>query len=491
MRVKPGVDLWLAPAENAPDLIFLARQAMIRAVVTVAFLFSSSALAAEKPNIVFILADDLGYGDLGCFGQTKIKTPNLDRMAAEGLRFTQFYAGSTVCAPSRCALMTGRHTGHCRVRGNGGGGGPNLNVALKPEDHTVAELLKSADYATGLVGKWGLGEDGSTGVPTRKGFDSFFGFLNQHHAHDYYPDFLWRDTSRVPMPENVHVAPNVAKERVTYASDLFAKEALAFVDAHRTKPFFLYFAVTAPHANNERTRFDGHGNEVPDYGEYAKTDWPDPEKGKAAMITRLDADIGRLLAKLKELGLENKTLVIFTSDNGPHKEGGNDPAFFRSSGPLRGIKRAMTEGGIRVPTIARWPQVIKPGVSDHVGAFWDVLPTLADIVAVPIPANLDGISFAPTLMGKPGQKQHEYLYWEFHEGGSKQAVRSGDWKGIRQNVGGPLQLYDLANDIGEAKNVAAQHPGVVAKLESYLNSARSESEHWPLKAAPPAKAKGK
>lgn len=442
----------------------------------------STADAAAKPNIIFILADDLGYGDLGCYGQPRIETPNLDRMAKEGLRFTQCYAGSTVCAPSRCALMTGLHTGHCWVRGN-------ARVPLRPDDVTVAELLKGAGYATGLIGKWGLGNEDTTGTPNKQGFDYFFGYLDQGHAHNYYPDFLWRNEERVPL--NNTQDPNnkgVATARNVYSHDLFADEALKFVDRHRSGPFFLYLALTIPHANNEGGRATGDGMEVPDYGPYKDEPWPNPEKGKAAMITRMDADIGRLFAKLKELDIEENTLVIFSSDNGPHKEGNSDPAFFGSSGPLQGFKRALYEGGIRVPGIARWPGKILPeSVSDQPWAFWDVMPTLCEIAGVTPPNGIDGISIRPTLLsadaeGAAGkQAQHEYFYWEFHEQGSKQALRTGNWKAVRLAQGRPIELYDLATDIGEAKNIALGHPDIVEKIETYLKSARSPNEHWPMK----------
>jgi arylsulfatase A-like enzyme len=436
----------------------------------------------RKPNIVFVLADDLGYGDLGCYGQTKIKTPTLDRLAKDGVRFTQAYAGSTVCAPSRCALMTGLHTGHCRTRGNGGGGSPRANVPLAPEDVCVAEVLKNAGYATALVGKWGLGEENSTGIPTKKGFDHFFGYLNQHHAHNYYPDFLIRNETREPIPQNVQSkTDNVAEKPTVYAPDLLLKDALGFVEANKDRPFFLYYATIAPHANNEKTRFDKNGNEVPSDEPYTNESWPTQEKNKAAMITRMDRDIGTLLRKLDELKLAENTIVIFSSDNGPHKEGGNDPAFFTSSGPFRGIKRAMTDGGIRVPFVVRWPGVVKPGsVSDHVTAFWDFLPTVAEVVEQPAPPGLDGISILPTLTGKGEQKEHEFLYWEFHEGGTKQAVRHKDWKAIRQAPGAKLELYDVAKDPGEAKNVAAENPAIVEKIEAYLKTARTESKAFPI-----------
>jgi arylsulfatase A-like enzyme len=433
----------------------------------------------KQPNIIFILADDLGYGDLGCYGQKTIKTPNLDRMAEQGMRFTDHYAGSTVCAPSRCALMTGQHTGHCLVRGN-------ANVPLRPEDVTVAELLKQAGYTTGIIGKWGLGEADSTGIPNKQGFDYWFGYLNQRHAHNYYPDYLWRNEEKVPLKnvvKPVNPPGGVATTRVEYSHDLFTKEALAFLERNETKTFFLYLAYTIPHANNEAGK---EGMEVPSVGEYADKDWPEPQKGHAAMITRMDRDIGRLFAKLKELGIDKNTLVLFSSDNGPHKEGGADPAFFESWGPLRGYKRDLYEGGIRVPMIARWPGKIEAGsVTNHVSAFWDLLPTCTELAGIETPENIDGISYLPTLLGKPKkQKQHEYLYWEFHEQGKKQAVRMGDWKAVRLNVAknpdGPIELYNLKDDLGEKHNIADQHPEIAAKIAKYMKEARTPSEHWPL-----------
>jgi arylsulfatase A-like enzyme len=435
----------------------------------------------SAPNIVLILADDLGYGDLGCYGQQRIQTPRLDRMAAEGIRFTNCYAGSTVCAPSRCCLMTGRHTGHARVRGN-------ARVPLEPGDVTVAEVLKQAGYATGLVGKWGLGEEASTGIPTRQGFDYFFGYLNQRHAHNYYPAFLWRNEEKTLLPNEVIPATRgeaaelagVATKRVAYSHDLFAAEALRFIDEHRQERFFLYLALTIPHANNEAGQ---QGMEVPDYGPYAGKDWPEPQKGHAAMITRMDRDIGRLLDRLKELGIDDKTIVFFTSDNGPHKEGGFDPSFSQSSGPFQGIKRSLHDGGIRVPMIARWPGRIAAGTtSDQPWAFWDVLPTLADLAGATPPEGIDGISVVPTLLGQGTQKQHDFFYWEFHEGGSQQAVRMGSWKAVRP-WNGKLRLYDLSTDLAEAHDIAAEHPDIVAKIEAYLATARTESDVWPMKEA--------
>jgi len=439
-------------------------------------------LTADQPNIIFILADDLGYGDLGCYGQQKIATPNLDKMSAEGMRFTDHYAGSTVCAPSRCALMTGQHTGHCLIRGN-------AQVPLRPSDFTVAELLKQAGYATGIIGKWGLGEADSTGIPNKQGFDYWFGYLNQRHAHNYYPDYLWRNQQKVPFKnvvEPVNPPGGVATERVEYSHDLFTEEALTFVERNKDKHFFLYLAYTIPHANNEAKALNRHGMEVPDYGIYADKDWPEPQKGHAAMITRMDSDIGKLLAKLKALGLDENTLVLFSSDNGPHREGENNPDFNDSNGPLRGIKRDLYEGGIRVPMIAHWPGRIKAGsLSNHISAFWDFLPTCAELIGVKSPEDIDGLSMVPTLLGRPAeQKEHEFLYWEFHEQGKKQAVRAGDWKGVRLNVAkdpnGPIELYNLKDDIGEEHNVANRHPEIVARIEEYMKSARAPSEHWPL-----------
>ena len=433
------------------------------------------AQARRKPNIIFIMADDLGYGDLGCYGQKQIQTPDLDRMAKEGVRFTDVYAASTVCAPSRCGLMTGYHMGHAWVRGNG-------RVPLRPEDVTVAECLKRAGYATGIVGKWGIGEAGSTGIPNKQGFDYWFGYLNQRHAHNYWPAFLWRNETKVKLRNEVNHTVGgrdrspggVATRRIDYSHDLMATEALAFVEKHKAEPFFLYLALTIPHANNEAGR---EGMEVPDLGQYADKDWPPAQKGTAAMISRMDRDIGRLFALLKKLGLDDDTIVFFTSDNGPHREGGNNPDFFDSNGPLRGIKRDLYEGGIRVPMIVRWPGNTKAGrVCSEPWAFWDFLPTACELAGVAPPKGIDGISMLPAVLGKP-QKSHDYLYWEFFEGAYKQAVRMGKWKGVRFGTAEPLELYGLEADIGETKNVAAQQPDVVKQIERIMASARTNSPH--------------
>ncbi len=430
--------------------------------------------AKRPPNIVFILADDLGYGDLGCYGQKMIKTPRLDAFAKQGLRFTQFYAGSTVCAPSRCALMTGLHTGHCRVRGN-------ALVPLTPQDVTVATLLKRAGYITGLIGKWGLGEPGTSGVPGLHGFDYFFGYLNQHHAHNYWPDYLWRNDTKVPIAENVQAKPNIAAKKTVYSHDLFTDEALKFLDKNKDRPFFLYLAFTLPHANNERGRDEGNGMEIPSDKPYAKMAWPQPQKNHAAMITLLDRDVGRILDRLRALGLDENTLVIFTSDNGPHREGGADPTFFSSSGGLRGFKRSLHEGGIRVSMIARWTGTIPADkTSDHIGAFWDFLPTACELAGSKAPKGLDGVSFLPVLTGKGEPKGH-HLYWEFHEGGFSQGVRMGPWKAVRTKLGGPLELYDLRKDVAEKNDVAGEHANVVTRVEEYLRTARTESAEFPIK----------
>jgi arylsulfatase A-like enzyme len=427
-----------------------------------------------RPNVIFILADDLGYGDLGCYGQKRIQTPNIDRLAREGMRFRQFYAGSTVCAPSRCALMTGRHMGHALIRGNG-------RDPLRPADTTVARVLKEAGYTTGLVGKWGLGEEGSTGIPTRQGFDSFYGYLNQHHAHNYYPAYLFRNAQRVPLKNEVpgtgDFGSGVATKKIQYSHDLLTEEALAFVDSNRDRPFFLYLAWTIPHANNEAGK---NGMEVPVLGPYKERDWPLFARAHAAMITRMDADVGRLLDRLKKHGLDEKTLIFFSSDNGPHREGGNDPDFHDSNGPLQGIKRDLYEGGIRVPMMARWPGHVPAGTtSDLVGAFWDVLPTLAGLCGGKTPDGLDGISFVPTLLGQSErQKPHDSLYWAFYERGGSRALRMGKWKAVEQPIGKPIQLFNLEEDLGEQTDLSAKHPDLVATLRKKMDGAYTPSERW-------------
>lgn len=466
-------------------------------IISVAAWLATTAAAAQftnnsappglrRPNIILILADDLGYGDIGCYGQTRIKTPNLDRLATEGIRFTSCYAGSSVCSPSRAALMLGQHTGHLKIRGN-------LQAAsLSPEDITLARVLQESGYRTALFGKWGLAEEGLPGVPQKMGFDEFVGYLSNTEAHDYYPDFLWRYRpagpgqkvfdGRMPFPENGGIKTGA------YAPDLFTTAALNFIKNDKPdqynhyRPIFLFLSYNIPHANNEEGRRTGNGMEVPNDFPYSSEQWPPPEKSKAAMITRMDGDIGRILDQLKKYNMDTNTIVIFTSDNGPHAEGGVDPKFHKSSGPLRGIKRDLYEGGIRVPMIVSWPTTIKPGqVSDFPWALWDLLPTVADIAVVKAPKAIDGISVYPLLTGQVQTNKHEFLYWEFHERGFQQAARMGDWKAVRPQADAPLELYNLKLDLGEKANVAKDNPGVVAKFETYFKGARTEDPRWPIK----------
>ncbi len=456
----------------------LATRTCFLLAASIAFAAGPIALSADPagpPNFILILADDLGYGDLGCFGQKQIQTPNLDRLAREGMRFTDFYAG-------RCVLMTGYHTGHCSIRGNS-------KQNLRPDEVTVAEVLKRAGYATALFGKWGLGHEGSAGVPTRQGFDAFFGYLDQHHAHNYYPAFLMKGEERFPLknvvPGNGDFGSGVATTKAEYSHDLIAAEALRWLDLQKKgQPFFLYLAFTTPHANNEARQ---QGMEVPDLGPYADKDWPQQQKAHAAMITRMDADIGRVMAKLTKLGIDENTLVFFSSDNGPHAEGGNDPQFNDSNGPLKGIKRDLTEGGIRVPTIARWPgKIAARRTSDHAGYFADLMPTLAELAGASnkAPRDVDGVSLVPTLLGKPDeQKQHDYLYWAFYERGGGQSVRMGKWKAVQQPLGLPVRLYDVTQDIGEERDVAGAHPDVVVQATAAMKAAYRPSDEWKFPAA--------
>jgi arylsulfatase A-like enzyme len=464
--------------------------------LTTLYMLAGHAFAAQKPNLIWIMADDLGYADLGCYGQKVIQTPHLDRMAREGMRFTHFYSGATVCAPSRSVLMTGQHQGHTRVRGNAGQKNPAAQ-ALRAEDVTVARMLKGAGYATALIGKWGLGDVGAaeSGLPRKQGFDRFFGYLSQVHAHNHFPDYLWDNDSQRALPNVVtpvgDAGGGYATEPRVFADDLFANEAVKFVTEHKDRPFFLYWAMVVPHANNERTRVLKDGAEVPDYASYSDRDWPNPDKGQAAMITRLDGYVGRMLAELQRLGIAENTLVIFTSDNGPHNESNHDLKRFEPAGPLTGIKRSLTDGGIRIPFIASWPGKVKASaVSDHAAYFGDWMATAAELAGTTPPPNIDSISFVPTLLGEPGkQKQHEFLYWEFHEGGFKQAaLYEGRWKGIR--AGGPdapVALFDQQNDIAEKNDVAAQHPEIAEKIGAYLKTARAPSPDW----EPTWQAKGK
>jgi arylsulfatase A-like enzyme len=434
------------------------------------------------PNILLIQADDLGYGDLSAYGQSRFKTPSLDRIAENGIRFTQYYAGSTVCAPSRTALMTGLHTGHAWIRGNG-------EIPLRYEDITVAMALRAAGYRTAVIGKWGLGRPGTTGQPDRKGFEYSFGFLDHRHAHRQFTDHLYRDSAPVQT--------DLASD---YVNDLFTRETRAFIERDDTRPFFVYLNYTVPHAellvpDDALAAATGRYPEDKPYANAAADEraagWQDvslgyrsqpaPRAAFAAMIERMDRDIGGIVDLLRARGVENRTLIMFVSDNGPHQEGGADPVFFKSSGGLRGIKRDLYEGGIRVPMIAQWPGTIPAGrVSDAPWAHWDMFPTLAELSGAATPANLDGRSMA-RLLGGEAAGAHEPMYWEFHERGFQQAARMGNWKAIRLKRDAPLELYDLETDPFESTNVATNHPDVVAKMEAYLKTARTESARWPVK----------
>lgn len=447
--------------------------------------------AKDRPNIIYILADDLGYGDLSILGQKKFQTPHIDKLASEGMVFTQHYSGSTVCAPSRSALMSGQHTGHTPVRGN---------VSLEPEGQyplpaemaSLPQLLKKAGYTTGAFGKWGLGPPGSESDHNQH-FDVFFGYNCQALAHHYYPYYLWDNQKKLVLEGNQ------GREKAQYAPILIQERLLDFIEANKDRPFFCYVPSVIPHADLaapksylERFRgkfpepnpFEGY-DEGPRYRRGPYESQPEPRTAFAAMVTLLDEQVGEIVAKVNELGIADKTLIIFTSDNGPHQEAGADPDFFDSNGPYRGYKRDLYEGGIRVPMIATWPGKIKPGTrSDHLSAFWDVMPTLLELANAPAPEQIDGISFLPTLLGNRHQPQHDYLYWEFHERGGRVAIRQGNWKAVRYNVlknpNAPTQLYNLATDPGETTDVAEAHPDVVARILPLFSQSRVPSEAFPF-----------
>jgi arylsulfatase len=468
---------------------FLTLAAMLLAPL---FLLHAEGIAGRRPNIIFILADDLGIGDVGAYGQQKIRTPNIDRIAAEGMRFTGFYSGHSVCAPSRCTLMTGKHTGHSVVRNN---------VQRSPNDEgqvpmpqgtvTVPQLLKKAGYATAIVGKWGLGMPEDKSSPLDFGFDHHYGYLCQGVAHTYYPPYLWRDNAKETLDGNPPYDPSmrgvIPPTGKTYSADLIDNDGLSWVRTHKDKPFFLYFASTVPHLSlqvpdDSLAEYQGKWDETPyrNTKHYANNETP--RATYAAMITRFDRDVGRLLDLLKELKLDDNTLVFFSSDNGAvFPLAGTDPVFFGSTGGLRGYKQDLYEGGIRTPFLARWPGHVKAGsTSDLMGAFWDMMPTFCDLTGVAPPADIDGISILPTLLGQPGQKSHDHLYWEYHSGGSAQAVRFGEWKAIRNGVkkapDSTPELYNLKTDPAEKTNVAAANPEVAAKAALLMKSARTPSE---------------
>lgn len=448
---------------------------------------AQAAVAPPRPNIIFIFVDDMGYGDLGSYGGKLIETPRLDRMAAEGMRFTRHYAGSSVCAPSRSTLMTGQHTGHTPVRGNMAWE-PSGEIPLPADAITLPGLLAKAGYTNAMIGKWGLGIETTSGNPLKQGFHHYFGYLDQVLAHNHTPEFLMRNDERIPLPNTVQYVPkdhwsrglgSYPIEMKEFSQDHFTREALKFVEEHRAKPFFLYYPVIIPHDNGEALPGKRY-SEVPSFGIYADKPWTEEEKGYAAMITWLDAELGKLFDKLTELKLDENTLILFTSDNG-----GDSPGRFRelSNQPLRGHKRDLYEGGLRVPLLARWKGTVPAGTtSDHISANWDFLSTFCEIANIPAPATTDGISMAPTLLGKGQQAQHPYLYWEFHEQSKKQAVLKWPWKAVRLNVAlnprGPIELYNLDSNPAETRDVAAKHPETTAELTRLMDTTRTEDPNW-------------
>jgi arylsulfatase A-like enzyme len=452
-----------------------------------------SGVEGSKPNIIYILADDLGYGDLSCQGQTHFQTPNIDKLAKEGMTFTQHYAGSTVCSPSRSVLLTGQHTGHTPIRGNKRDGNKG-NWPMAAEAKTVAEILQENGYVTGAFGKWGLGYPGSEGDPNKQGFDEFFGYNDQTLAHNYYPYFLNHNQDTVWLEDNAGTKTG------TYAPIPIHEQALKFLEDNKDKPFFMYYPSVIPHAElfapeeyMEKYRgkflpekeFKGDDEGAPRYKTGGYGSQPESHAAFAAMINLLDDQVGEILDKLEELGIDENTIVIFTSDNGPHLEGGADPDYFNSNGPFKGYKRDLYDGGIRMPMLVRWPGKIEAaGKSNHISAFWDFLPTAAELVGAEIPENIDGISYLPSLLGKGEQKKHDYLYWEFHEKNGRLAIRQGDWKLIRYDVFSPektsTELYNLVDDPGEENNVAEANPEITAKLLQLLVTARIPSEDFPF-----------
>lgn len=445
----------------------------------------------ELPNVVYILADDLGYGDLSIYGQKKFSTPNIDQLAKEGILFTQHYAGSTVCAPSRSSLITGLHTGFTPIRGNKEIA--NGQMPLPDSTYTLAKLFKEKNYKTGAFGKWGLGAAGTEGNPLNQGFDEFFGYNNQRLAHHYYPDYVWNNNEKLALENNQGL------KKGTYAPELIHQKAIKFLERNKQNPFFLFYPTIIPHAElfapeEYMKQFFGKYPETKSFqgvddgenykkGKYGSQKYP--RAAYAAMVKLLDDQVGELIHKVKELGLEENTIFIFTSDNGPHREGGNDPDFFDSNGKFRGYKRDLFEGGIRVPMIVKWPNQIQPNTkTNHISAFWDVLPTMADVLNFDLQTPTNGISFLPTLQGnEKKQVQHDYLYWEFHEKNAKQAIRKNEWKLVVTQVGGnPIyQLFNLDKDPNESKNLAELHPEELETLKKLLEDARTPSKDFNFK----------
>ncbi|MCA0932472.1 arylsulfatase [Lutimonas saemankumensis] len=449
---------------------------------------ASSNSVHRNPNIIYILADDLGYGDLTLNGQKKFETPNIDKLAAEGIVFTQHYSGATVCAPSRSALLTGMHTGHTVVRGNKEIQ-PEGQYPIPSDTYTVAEMLKEVGYKTSVFGKWGLGFPGSEGDANMQGFDEFFGYNCQRLAHNYYPHHLWHNQEKIILDENVNEKQGI------YAPDMIHEKSLEFLEQNKDSTFFMLYATPLPHAElliPEKYMEKYRGDLLPELNFKGVDEGPTFKKGGygsqkeshaafAAIINHLDNQVGEIMKKLEELGIAENTIVIFTSDNGPHREGGADPDYFDSNGIYKGYKRDLYEGGVHVPMIARWPQKIKAGSStNHISAFWDVMPTFAEIIGKNLDENIDGISFLPTLTNQGKQAQHEYLYWEFHEKGGRIAIRKGKWKGVKYNVlkkpKQTIELYDLKADPGETENLASLHPEIVAELTALMQEARTPSD---------------
>ncbi len=466
----------------------MCKRLLIRPLITLFCLSINLATFAERPpNIVYILADDLGWGDLSLYGQKYFQTPNIDRIAKEGIQFTQHYSGSTVCAPSRSCLMTGLHTGNTPIRGNFEIR-PEGQMAMPAESVTIAEVLKAEGYVTGAFGKWGLGFPKSEGDPTNQGFDVFFGYNCQRIAHNYYPYHLWSNLDKVELEGNE------GKDEGVYAPDLIQEKTLEFIEQNKNQPFFCFVPHVIPHAElfaPDRYMARFRGKLLPEKS-YEGTDdgqnfrngpygsQPESHAAFAAMVTMLDDHVGQILDKLSALKIDKNTLLIFTSDNGAHREGGADPEYFDSNGPFRGLKRDLYEGGIRVPMLARWPGRIAPNSeSDHISAFWDVFPTFCEIAGISIPGGLDGISFAPTLLRSGSQRLHDHLFWGFYERGGRLAVRKGKWKLVKYDIDmspqGPWELYDLSNDIGETKNLASRRPEIVESLTRIARESNAPS----------------
>ncbi len=438
-----------------------------------------------KPNVIYILADDLGYGDIEPYGQEIIKTPHLTQMASEGMLFTQHYAGSTVSAPSRGSVMTGMHTGHSQIRGNREIA-PEGQQPMVENTFTIGKMMQESGYATGIFGKWGLGFPESPSVPKKMGFDEFYGYNCQRQAHTYYPEYLWKNNEKIILEDNLN------EGRKTYSQELIHQEGLQFIRNHKDQPFFAMLTYTLPHAELNLPHdsiyhiYEDMFEETP----YTQGGYHDSEKPRAsfaAMVSQLDKYVGEVLQELKDLGIDDNTIVMFTSDNGPHREGGADPKFFNSSGPLRGVKRDLYEGGVRVPMIVRYPNHVQAGTTtDHISAFWDIMPTFADLtnIELPVETETDGISFLPTLLNKGKQKEHEYLYWEFHEGGGRLAIREGDWKMVVLNAKTEekekVELYNLADDLGEKNNLADIDPEKTKTMYDKLKSIRTDSDIFPF-----------